>query len=251
MKILLTALLVLGASRAYAFLPNSAYSSAPVTIYGVYTTADPTCQTGFVATIPINGSESQVDLTLDQSLGAVAATPATIGCAIVIMKNSVGPIVWKAGTYTGTTGSYTDTPCNTGGTTGAAGTICNGTSVVSWPASVLSAVQAAGLTGATTASCSGAGTLTDAVPLYISTASACTGNPNHEPDTSCVVSGNDTTNAFQPPTASNDTAHGLNMTAPTPGGSYQFFIDPSYSFGATSSSQCGGNQPSIMGFKSI
>jgi hypothetical protein len=247
--LLSVSIFLLSAVQAHAFLPNTAYTSLPITIYGVYTTIDPTCQSGFVATIPVTNA-SQIDLTQTPSLGN-GGVSSPIGCAVILMKNSMGPFAWAAGSYTGTTSGFSDSACNAGGNTGSPSTICNGGSVVSWPSEIQSAVSAAGLTPATTALCAGSGTANIVVPIYVSTDSACTGNPTKDTG-SCIVSGNDTTNAFQPPTAANDILHGLNMTSPATGAAtYRFFIDPSYSFGATGASSCGGNQPSIFGFKAI
>ncbi len=165
--------LALGAPQAHAFLPNTAYSSLPLTIYGVYTTSDPTCSKGFVATVPVTNA-AQIDLTQTPNLGA-GPTSGTVGCAVVLLKNGMGPFKWNPGNYTGTTSGYSDSACNSGGSTGSVSTICNGGSVVSWPASILSAVTTAGLTPATTANCAGTGLVNTVVPIYVSTYSACTG----------------------------------------------------------------------------
>jgi hypothetical protein len=53
--IILSAGFILMHSVAHADLPASAISTMNLSMYGMYTTSDPTCQTGLTATIQLFG----------------------------------------------------------------------------------------------------------------------------------------------------------------------------------------------------
>src|SRR5262245_5960079 len=103
---LITALCALAAAQgAEAYLGNSALTSYKLAMYAVYTTSDPTCMTKLVATLPFRATPSDVDLVQNPTLG-MGPLSNPVRCVILVLKNSVGPMVWKAGTYTGTSSFY-------------------------------------------------------------------------------------------------------------------------------------------------
>jgi hypothetical protein len=250
-KFLLMALsAVLISSPAFAFLPVSAVTSMSLPVYGIYMSSDPSCTTGLVATVPLTLTPQAINFAANPAIGS-GSVPATIGCVVIVLQNSFSS-AWAAGTYTGTTtsngqggpysGSDNIAACNQGGTT-TAKAICHG-DAVTWPTQITTDAAAIGLTLAT-GTC--AGTLTEAVPLFLSTNSACTGNSTADANvTGCQ--GGSSTNNFSMPTSVGDLLHGTLMTAPSTAGNLKFVFSPSNCFGATSASTCGNTGPPMFSF---
>jgi hypothetical protein len=197
-----------------------------ITIYGMYTSSDPTCQTGLNATIALSSTPTTANLVTGPTLGSgPVANP--INCVIFILKNQVG-YVWPAGTYTSTSSGSSDSVCNTGGTLPQK--ICNHGETLSFPSQIVADAASEGLTLPTGCSNGGA-TGNEVVPIFISTDSTCVGQAALDP-AQCTSGGTNTNVPFQAPTASGDSSHGCKLTAPAAGASsYTLVIDPAGSIG--------------------
>ena len=263
-KVLILNLLALATlsqiEEASATIVRSGVTSAKVMLYGVYTTADPLCATGLVATVPLSTTASPFEMTQSPTIGAGQIPAGGINCVIMVMQNRFDSVV-AAGTYTTTTTSgnytYSDSACNAG-FTGTKQAICNGPTnygngvvagkSVNWPAQIVTDAAAIGLTLTTTC----AGTTADTIALYLSTASSCYGqNAKDASITGCIVSGNSTNNPWQAPTSTSDTAHGIHLATVPASTSYTFVVDPTGAFGATSNNgtpSCGNVSAPLFSF---
>lgn len=236
MKKLSVALLALGLlpSAAHAALTASQITTMNIKLYGMYTSADPTCQTGLTPTLPLNANPTVENLSTGPTLGT-GPVSSSINCVVFILKNTV-TYGWPAGTYSTTTNSNSDGVCNAGGSLDQI--ICHGNTTQSYPAQISTDAAAVGITLAT--SCPNSATGNEIVAVYVSTDSACIGQPLLDPG-SCSNGGGNTNDAFAAPTAAGDTAHGCKLTAPAAGAaSYTLVIDPAGSVGND-----GGNCSSV------
>jgi len=253
LKLGLFSLGVLFSSTAsWAGLALSSINTMNVTMYGMYTTSDPLCQTGLTATIPVSATGSTYNLVLGPTLGS-GAVSSSIACVVILMKNTVG-YGWAAGSYTSSSNQGSDSVCNAGGTSNAI--VCRGnnvnnspvTTTLTYPTQVATDAAKAGLTLAT--SCSQSSTGTEVVPLYISTYALCTGQTTADTAagnaSTCVSNGGSTNMVFQAPTAASDAAHGAKLTAPTSAASYTFKVDPTSSVGNSGNSACGSTSPPLF-----
>ena len=227
---------------AWAELPGSAITSMKISIYGIYMTEDPTCQTGLIPTVPLQATATEEDLSQNPVLGS-GPIPAAIQCVIMVMQDHFTGTV-APGTYTTTSIDWSgstvpDSNCNSGGTYPQY--ICQG-DTVSWPSAIQADAAKVGLT-LTTGSCPNPATGSEVIPAYLSTYSACTGQQATDP---AACQNND--DNFTPPTAANDTSHGLKLTEPSTAGDFKFVINPNGAFGATGASTCGDLNPPQFSF---
>ncbi len=243
---------------AAANLPASAITALTVPVYGLYTTADPTCQTGLVATIPLTKTPTSINFATAPSLGSGPIPAGGIQCVVMVMQGDF-TLGWKAGTYTGTTkfgtSTFSDANCNAGGGEHLTGCITS-TSSPTWPAQVLSDLAALGLTGAT--SCSG--TAPPIVPLYLSSYAKCVGEVTADNaiaggcewslNTNVTPEGYRSNDPGQPPTAAGDTKHGIKITAlPAGAKKYKLVVDPVPALGGNGGTSCGGIGPPRFSFE--
>jgi hypothetical protein len=257
---------ILVASPAFAWLPRSAISSLKGSLYGLYTSADPTCQTGLVATIPLTKTPTAFDFTSGAAIGS-GPVSSPINCIVMVAANS-STVAWAAGSYSGQSvfapgsSTFNDSNCNSNSGSPITGAMCNG-SAISWPTQITSDLTALGLTGTTNCT----GSASEIIAIYISTDSKCTGiyavdvanvgtagNPGITGCTWTSSAPYRPNNLYAPPTASGDTAHGIALcpgsstcTAPS-GTNYKLILDPSYSVGGNGASGCGGLGPPVFGF---
>ena len=227
------------AAPAFANLSRDAVTSLQVKLYGFYTTTDATCQTGLVATIPLSKTATLYDMAKSPTFGSGnVASP--IGCAIMVMANDLAES-WAAGTYTTTTSGLSDSVCNSGGSSSGSH-ICR-SQALSWPAQIQTDAAAVGLN--LPSACSSSGSSSEVIALYLSTYSACAGNVTNDTNagrTQCINGTNSTNTAFVAPTASGDTANGINISTPTSSSHYTFVVDPNNMFGNRNGS-CSDSPP--------
>ena len=242
---LLTALsALLFSSSAFAFLPVSAVTTMALPVYGVYTSADPTCLTGMTATVALSKTPQAFNFAAGGSLGS-GPVPTTIGCVVIVAGNSLSN-AWSAGTYTTTSnggggGASSDSVCNAGGSnTGQ--TICNN-GTPTWPAKITADAAAIGLTLKTT-SCSSP-SATDVVPLVLSTNSICTGQ--NAVDSLVTACANVSMNNFSMPTSVGDALHGTKLVAPSVAGDLKFIVNPANTLGGNGTS-CGNISAPLFSF---
>lgn len=230
---------------AEANVPKSSMNNMIATVYGMYTTSDPTCQSGLIPTVPVSGSGQALDFVQKPTIGkGKMASP--LNCIIVVMQNTV-TMSWAPGNYKSVTingnNSFSDSSCNPGGNT--TKTICNN-DTPSWPASVLQDVAAAGLTAALT--CAATPTGTEVLPLYISTFSLCTHNTLVDGGVQACSKGSTTQSSFQPPGAASSTL-GLKLSQVNSGkGNYKIVVNPDGTVGATNATTCGSVSAPLFSF---
>ena len=221
-------------TQAFATLPRSAITNMSLQLFGVYTTSDPLCQTGLIATVPLTKASSTYDMTKSPTVGAGSAPTGGIQCVILIVRNKFDAVV-AAGSYEGNLAA--DITCD-GGVSLPDQHICK-SQVTKFPAQVVTDAAAVGLT--LQANCVGAvGTTADSevLAMYLSVNSKCT--QNSAVDTvanGCLTGGgNSIANPWIAPISVNDTAGGIHLTAPAVSSSYTFVVDPSGAFGNNSGS---------------
>jgi hypothetical protein len=231
---------------AQAQLPASAISNLTLNIYGLYTTADASCQTGLVATIPLATTATAFNFATSPTLGT-GSVSSPINCVVLVLKDTT-TIVYSAGTYTTTStgggGTNNDSNCALGGTL--TQKICRSTPVT-FPTQIVTDAAAIGLTLSSSCPASPAGT--EVIPAYLSANAACTGVTSLDSgNAGCVTtdSGNGP-NAFAAPTAAGDTTNGIKLTQLAgAGGSYKFVVSVSNSVGGEGSGTCGAiNAPTF------
>jgi len=206
--------IILGAT-SFANLPRSAVNSVGVTLYGVFTTADPTCQNSLVASLPLSKTPITSNFAVAPILGA-GSVPTKIACVVLVLANKI-QINWSAASYSGS-----DSVCSAGGS--ASVNTCVGTAV-SWPALITSSAQAIGLSIAN--SCSVAPTGNEIVPVFMSVNSNCTGNSVIDQNiTGCSISGKSTSSVAQAPSTTNSTSSGARIPSTQSKGRIVFAVDP-------------------------
>jgi hypothetical protein len=245
-KLILATLSLAFANSAFAFLPVSAITTLSLPVYGIYITADATCTSGFVATIPLSTTAKAVNFASNAAIGA-GSLPSTIGCVVIVAGNNL-TTAWAAGTYTdsskgGGGDSHSDNiaACTAGGAT-TDQHICRG-NTVSWPSQITTDAAAVGLTLSQT-TC--AGTSSDVIPLVLSTNSVCTGQSAADASVTACAGGNN--NGFSLPTSTADPSNGIKLTAPSAAGDVKFVVNPSNTVGATSASSCGNISAPLFSF---
>jgi len=236
-------------ANAFAYVPASAVTTMAIPVYGVYTSADPSCTTGMIATIPLTLTPQLINFAKHAAIGT-GPTSNTIQCVVIVTGNDLTN-GWAAGNYTGTSAngggaSYPDSNCNAGGAnTGQ--TICGngGPQSVSWPAQITADAAAIGLTLATP-TCVGSNS--EIVPLVLSTNAACTGQSAADSLVAgCVPPHN--MNNYHLPTTANDTTYGTKLVTPTGTGDLKFVVDPSNTLGGSGASSCGNISAPLFSFK--
>ncbi len=244
--IAISALLV--SSSAFAYLPVSAVTTMALPVYGIYTSSDPTCMTGMIATVALTKTSQTINFASNPTIGS-GALPATIGCVVIVVGDSLSN-AWAAGTYTTTStgggGSpVSDSSCNAGGSNTGQKICNNGTPT--WPAQITADAAAIGLTLKTT-SCS-SGTTSDVVPLVLSTNSICTGQPVTDAAVTACNGGN--INNFAMPTSAADASNGTKLTAPSAAGNLKFVVNPTNTLGGSiqnSVNTCGNIAAPLFSF---
>lgn len=229
------------ASAAQAGLPRTAVTEMNASLYGLYTSSDPSCRTGLVPTLPLAATPTSINMVGSPRIG-VGPVASPLACVIMIMKNTV-TVGWAPGTYTTFTNGLSDSACNAGGSVTLK--ICQNTSPT-WVGSLATELAGLGLTAIT--ACPAVATGNEVVPVYISVNSACTGNAALDAATpACIAGGFPANNTFQPPVTAGDTARGINFVSPGLRPGYKFVIDPDKTVGA-SGAGCGNNSPPRFGF---
>lgn len=210
--------------HAYGDIAASAISKFSFPIYGMYTSSDPTCQSGLIATVPITATPTVVNFATGTPLGSgPIANP--INCVVFVLQNTF-TVNWSAGTYSTTStelsNTFNDSHCN-GGTSGVflnplpidAG------STPSWPSQIITDLQALGLTPQTVAIPSSP-TQKEIIPLYLSSDSVCEGDlSSTTTDPASCYNGQDGWNPLAPPTKSGD-YNGIRMASPNTSSQYKF-----------------------------
>ena len=227
-------------SPAFATIPGSAVTTAQLPVYGIYTTSDATCQTGLVAGIPLSKTPQTFDFTKSPVIGnGGVASP--INCVVIVAQAAFTGVL-ASGNYTGTTGGNNDSLCNAGCYTRADGRcntaapaaalpVCQNAATESWPVQVQTDAATVGLTLPTSCTHS----ITDIIPIYISSDSSSTQGAS---------------TMFNFPTGPNDAAHGIHLGgAPiTPGTSLTFVNDPTGMFGGNFGG-CNNIGPPLWSFR--
>jgi hypothetical protein len=219
-------------SISFAQVPRSAISKAEFVIYGIYTSADPTCQSGLVATLPLTASGRVIDFSKNAAIGKPSGFSTEINCIAIVIKSGID-ITVSAGNY------GAGNPCNPG--TSSADDdyqVSNGANIT-WPAKITSDAAAVGLTLMT----SGSSNSNSVVPIYLSTNSICS---TQDVGVGC----NTFPEGFRYPTSASNTAHGFKLDPITPDKSYKFVFDLENVLG-DSGSGCGIAAPPIITFEPI
>lgn len=208
-----------------ANLSRSSITRMGTGIYGLYTSSDPLCASGFVATLPLQTTPRTVDLVNRPSFGS-GRIAKRVACVALVMRNQVN-VEWSSGNYAGS-----DAVCNSGGTVNPI--ICrdtgSGAVAVDWPSDISNEMTALGLTKTT--SCTAGANGSEIVVVFLSTNSACTGNSVL--DSATAGCGN--ANTFRAPTSVSDTARGVKLSVESGRGSYRLVIDPDLSVGGSGGS---------------
>jgi hypothetical protein len=205
-------------SQAFAFVSNSSLLSMTLPVYAIYTTADPTCQTGLVTTVPFTSSPTNFNFVAGGPLG-VGGISSSVNCAVFIIQNSltakIAPGSYSSTSLNGGGQTYSDSVC--GSTSGLTlqQMICSSTSMSALPTQISTDAAKAGVTIATT-SCGNS--LSEVVPLVLSTYSSSTGRGG-------------SSNAFSFPTGAADALHGLLLTSPSVQGNLRFVVNPTNTYG--------------------
>jgi hypothetical protein len=244
-SLMLIAPALLLSGSAFAFLPVASVTTMSLPVYGVYTTSDPACVTGFSATVPLSTTPQTINFAASPAIGT-GPVPATIGCAIFVIGNNLSN-GWAAGNYTSTSsgdgggGPYPDSNCNSGGSS-TGQSICHGINPT-WPARIVTDAAAIGLT-LVTGTC--AGTTSEVVPLVLSTHSVCTGQTAADAAVPACAGGN--INNFALPTSSADATNGTKLTAPSVEGDLKFVINPANTLGGQSGNKCDNIKAPLFSF---
>ncbi len=259
-SLLLVLASILATQNAHAFLAGTAITKYTLPVYAVYITSDATCLTGLTAVKAMSATPEEMDFAKTPTLGTATLPTDGIKCVVLVAKG-VFAWTWAAGTYTtsskfGTT-TYADSLCNAGGTgtyTMTVAPTCQATrsTVVDWPAAILTDLAAVGLTGSTNCTTTASAAL---FPIYISTHSKCVGDTVLDTAiggtclwslyTAITSEGYRANMMYKAPTAEGDYQRGLKLSTPASGAaSYTLKIDPLV--GGTSGSGCGISGPPIF-----
>lgn len=214
------------ASTGHAGLSQAAVTTLSFKMHGLYTTSDPTCQTGLVATIPLSKAGTTYNLAASPTFGD-GPIPADIQCVVMVIANKI-TTAWAAGTYTTTSNGNPDSVCNPGGTENVP--LCNGVDAdrITWPTQIQQDFAALGLTPATACQNANAAML---IPLYLSTHSYCpAGIQDALKVPGCSASGANTNAQSQFPMAAESATtiafKGIKLSAPGNKNGYTFVMDP-------------------------
>ncbi len=207
--------LLFGFSQANANITRSNISNVGVTLYGVYMTSDPSCQTGLIASVPLVKTPTTSNFVNAPVLGS-GVVPVKVACVVLVVANQM-QIAWQAGTY-----SAPDNVCAAGGA--AHVNPCVSTTIV-WPSMISQNAQAIGLSMAS--SCGAVPLGTEVVPVYMSIHSACTGNSVIDQQISgCSLSGKTTSSISQAPSSMNNSSSGAKIQVLPVRGRIVFAVDP-------------------------
>jgi hypothetical protein len=248
-KILFLALAAISvSSSAFAFIPASSITTMSLPVYGLYTTADATCTTGLVATIPLSSTPQSLNFAQKPTLGQ-GSVPATIGCVIIVIGNSLSN-GWASGNYTTTSNgggsqTYNDSSCNSGGSNSGQ-SICGSGGTpqsITWPTKITTDAAAIGLP-LTTGTCTGQ--TSQIVPLVLSTNSVCTGQGVADASVPACAGGNN--NNFALPITTSDATHGTKLTAPSLSGNLKFVVNPANTLGGFTATTCGNVAAPLFSF---
>jgi hypothetical protein len=245
-------------------LPASAISELTVRVYGMYTTADPLCHTDLVATVPLSATPKELNLAGSPSLGTGPIPADGIQCVVLVFEPRM-VFTWAPGTYTTTsqfgTSTFNDSNCNAGGTLEIKGSMgCQPgkrETTIDWPSAIKADLATGGITAADACDAPVAPT---ALPLFLSTASACVGEVKADEaiggdctwttHTDITPEGYRANTPFQAPRNQSDSAHGIKIN-PLPAGAtkYKLLVDPTPAVGGSGGSDCGGLGPPRFAFE--
>jgi hypothetical protein len=241
---------------ARSYLPRSAVKGLTLSIYGLYTSTDPTCATGLIATIPISATPTARDMVSSPELGTgPVASP--IKCVVLVANNSVTN-AWKSAADSGvSTYNVNDTHgdvCDVG-SDGSPKSICGHMNETPfWPEQIKADLTAAGLTATTTC----AGSQDEIVPIYLSTYAACVGTSTADAGVEgCQITEGEgshpANDAFSAPTEDGQKTKGIKLTAPVEADKYKFVADPDgtigYQEGENSTYSCTDQGPPRFSFE--
>ncbi|MGZ3707638.1 MAG: hypothetical protein ACXWPM_02260, partial [Bdellovibrionota bacterium] len=176
-------ILFLRTSGAQASLPVSSVTSFIFHLYGLYTTSDATCQTGWVATIPITATPTAVDFATAPTIGT-GKISTTVNCILFIAQNQFS-YAWTGGGYSTSSTPFgggtpnADSACNTAGTSGNQPVMSGSSLAPVWPPStalVMTDMAAKGVIPTTTAI--GIATQNEVIPIFLSVDSSCSMSPS-------------------------------------------------------------------------
>ena len=223
--------LLLLSQAVMAYIPSSGISSYITYVYGSYSTSDPTCKTGWITFIPFSSTPVAFDLKQAPTMASNTLIASPVNCVMVIMANKA--TISTNTTFTST--SYgSDAVCNNLSSSTIALTTNAGTTV-SWPAAgTLPYINMAGanLTMGTTLT----GTTSDILPVYFSTNSVCTGNPNTGTGDPSTCYSPSYVNGYKPPVSSSDTSYGYKLSALADSSRYKVLINPDQVIGGNGTS---------------
>ena len=189
------------------FVPRTSITKAEFVIYGIYTSADPTCGTGLVATLPLTATGRTIDFSKKAAIGKTSGFSTEINCIAIVMKSGIDIDV-AAGSHNA------GTACDNGTTTVDADYNVSDGSQITWPAQIESDATAAGLTLME----SGTSTPNSVVPIFLSTNSTC--STDLGPGSACP----DFPSGFIRPLATS-ASNGFKLDPISPGRSYNFIFD--------------------------
>jgi hypothetical protein len=216
------ALLLLLSGTAQAFIPSSGISSYTTYIYGAYSTSDPYCKTGWITFIPFSSSPVAYDLKQVPTLASNTLIASPVNCVMVIMANKV--TISTNTSFTSTSFSQSDSVCSNLTSSTIASTTSTSTAIT-WPAAgTLPYINMSGASLSMISTSTGA--TTDILPVYFSTLSSCTGNPNTGTSDSTVCYTPTYVNGYKPPVASGDTTYGYKLSALGESSRYKLLINP-------------------------
>ena len=70
-------------SPSFAYLSTGQITTLALPVYGIYMTADASCLTGLVATVPLTKTPQSVNFAAGTAIGS-GTLPATIGCVVIV-----------------------------------------------------------------------------------------------------------------------------------------------------------------------
>lgn len=231
-------LVVLFSLNVKASVPKENISKMELSVLGIYTTSDPTCQNGLIRTLPLNTNPQLINFLGNPKLGdGKVASP--ISCIIYVIKRDV-MVTFNAGNYTGQTlngnSYFSDAPCNPGGTI----TMTIQQNGMHWPEMVREDMASNSLPAGEPYRI-----------FYLSTASKCFNiRELDEAVSGCEWStngNNPRSSAFIPPSKDGD-INGIHIDQPEKASKYRMIVDIMGNLGGMSAAACGMVGPPKFSF---
>ncbi len=206
---------IIGISQANASLPRGNISNVGVSLYGVFMTSDPSCQTGLISSLPLSKTPQSSNFVSAPILGA-GSVPNRLGCIVLVVANQI-QLTWQVGTY-----AAPDNVCSAGGSANVSP--CTNTNI-NWPANITQSAQAIGLS--LSSNCAASPTGNEVVPIFLSINSVCTGSSVIDQQTTgCSVAGKSTSSVVQAPSTISSSSSGAKLQAIPINGRIVFAVDP-------------------------